>query len=368
MNTGQLVLMATTAHPFDTRIYSRETVALLEAGYRVVMVGPGDNRQLVRITEHPSLSVLRLGPVHKRYQRAIRLFQIWFLSLKLKPQYIHCHDPEFVFVSMFLWRKLGKRVILDLHEDYQSLISERKWVPRCFRRVLSGIWRSCLGKVARERSVVVAGEYCASSLHGSYLVVSNYPLSFPPVDWAARKREALYAGGLSRERGLFVMIEAVAHSGSHWTLVLAGHGDPQVVAEALDFARSLGISDRVKYMGNVPFEDALVLERTAMVGLILYEPLRSHIAALPVKLWEFMSSGLAILASDFPLWRQIMTESRGGWCVDPTNARAVAESLDCLFKDEMLCFSMGRAGREYVERYRTWKHEAVKLVSLYSGL
>jgi glycosyltransferase involved in cell wall biosynthesis len=66
-----------------------------------------------------------------------------------------------------------------------------------------------------------------------------------------------------------------------------------------------------------------------------------------------MAMGKAVVATDHPEQRLIINESGGGLCV-PYDETAVAEALIALLKDPVSRRTMGRRGRAYVMRHRTY--------------
>lgn len=59
-------------------------------------------------------------------------------------------------------------------------------------------------------------------------------------------------------------------------------------------------------------------------------PVENYLDALPVKMFEYMCAGIPVIASDFPLWREIVIGNDCGLCVDPMNPKAIAEAIDYL--------------------------------------
>jgi glycosyltransferase involved in cell wall biosynthesis len=81
-----------------------------------------------------------------------------------------------------------------------------------------------------------------------------------------------------------------------------------------------------------------------------------------------MAAGLPVIASDFPLWREIVEEAGCGLLVDPKDPQAIADAMQWILDHPEEAAEMGRRGRAAVEARYNWEAESAKLVSLYRRL
>ena len=126
--------------------------------------------------------------------------------------------------------------------------------------------------------------------------------------------------------------------------------------------------ERVSYLGVLSRHQVAELMGRSRVGIVTFLPVVNHVNALPNKLFEYMSAGIAVVASDFPLWRQIVTETGSGLCVDPRDPDAIAAAVDRLAGDTEFGAACGRNGARAVAGEFNWSAQASRLVHLYQNL
>ena len=85
-------------------------------------------------------------------------------------------------------------------------------------------------------------------------------------------------------------------------------------------------------------------------------------------MFEYMSAGVPVIASHFPLWREIIEGNDCGLCVDPLDPAAIAKAIDYLVTHPQEAERMGRNGQRAVAERYNWKIEEAKLLQLYAGL
>jgi glycosyltransferase involved in cell wall biosynthesis len=85
-------------------------------------------------------------------------------------------------------------------------------------------------------------------------------------------------------------------------------------------------------------------------------------------MFEYMSSGIPVIASNFPLWRDIIEGNQCGICVDPLDPKAIAAAIDYLVMHPQAAKAMGENGRRAVLEKYNWAVEANKLTDFYGAL
>jgi glycosyltransferase involved in cell wall biosynthesis len=142
-------------------------------------------------------------------------------------------------------------------------------------------------------------------------------------------------------------------------------GDGPVLGALRAQADALGIAGRVIFTGLAP--------REAVPGLvagfdIALQP-RVVDYASPLKLFEYMAAGRAIVAPDQPNIREILTDGRTALLFDPDHDGAMWQAIARLVEDPALRRRLGEAAqREITLRDYTWRGNARRVVHAASGI
>src|SRR5690606_8631941 len=128
-------------------------------------------------------------------------------------------------------------------------------------------------------------------------------------------KNTCYTGGISVIRGAREMLDALKLT-EGVKLEIAGSCSPDSYLAELQAHEAWS---KVIYHGLLSRRELGRLYRNARVGLVLFLPFPNHVNAQPNKLFEYMSQGIPVVASNFDLWREIVEGGECGICVDPNS-------------------------------------------------
>jgi hypothetical protein len=283
---------------------------------------------------------------------------------RIRADVYHFHDPELIPLGLLL-KLAGRSVVYDVHEDLPRDLQGKPWIPPVFRGPLARIGGFVESLAARCFDGIVAATPAIRARFDFKLdravTVRNYPLlaefCCEPIRWEERRDVACYVGKITEDRGLLDMLGAVAECPAR--LVLCGEVYPA------ELERHIRRAARVEWRGYLDRASVVSVMRTCKVGLLPLHRRQSYAESLPVKLFEYMAAGVPVVASDFPMWREIVNKHECGICVDPGNVREIAGAIRWILEHPETGAAMGDNGRRAVFQNYSWEGEARKLEALY---
>lgn len=186
----------------------------------------------------------------------------------------------------------------------------------------------------------------------------------PPPARASEAKGPLvvgYAGHLYPWKGVDVLIRALARVPDVRAIVIGGHPAERDRARVERLAHDLGIAGRVTFTGLVP--PAEVRRHLSGASVVVLPNTASAISeryTSPLKLFEYLALGRAIVASDLPAVREVLTHDRTAVLVTPGDETALASALAALRDDPAHVAQLASAARALAPAY-TWARRAERL-------
>jgi glycosyltransferase involved in cell wall biosynthesis len=125
----------------------------------------------------------------------------------------------------------------------------------------------------------------------------------------------------------------------------------------------LGVADRLFFTGVVTRDD---VAKVAMAFDIALQPDVTPYAS-PLKLFEYMAMGHAIVAPDLPNIREVLSHNEDAILFTPGDAKAFSEAVAALAQDANLRRRLGVQAMKNIEvNDRTWRANARRIAAMAS--
>ncbi len=307
-------------------------MSLRDAGYRPVICCDRPLHPLGTAWDGFDVRVLTRESHQRRFFPVFLAFLLRLLPILLRTKartWIAMDAPPLLWLA-FWGRLRGRRVIYDSHELF---LETPLVLSRPSRRFFWTLWEK--GGFALIRHCVTVSPAILERLRARhpdvrFRLLPNMPggpledLS-PP---AAGETRLVYQGGLRKASGLGEFLVALRDRPGI-RLDIYGGGPEEGFLR--DSTLSLGISDRVRLHGVVPFELLPGLMAGAHAGIHLVQPVCGSFAlTLSNKVFDYARAGIPVLLSDNPAHGALLEEFRVGLLADSFSAEAIGRAIDGL--------------------------------------
>ena len=178
-----------------------------------------------------------------------------------------------------------------------------------------------------------------------------------------RKLLVLWQGIISPYKGIDLLLEAWQHveaTTEQPHLLIAGTGSPQLLEQIREQIRRLNLQRVELHPRFISAEELVALYRAADIVVYPYRAITTSGA---------LATGLAlcktIVASDLPVFRELLTDKENALLVDPQDSRALANALTELSQDARLRARLAENVRSMNFGEESWLSIAAKTIECY---
>ena len=178
-----------------------------------------------------------------------------------------------------------------------------------------------------------------------------------------RRQTALvaYAGHLYPWKGVDVFVQALARANGARGLIGGGHPAEADLGRVQALIRQLDLTSRVQVTGLVAPDE--VSRKLAHADILVLPNTASAISeryTSPLKLFEYLTLGRPIIASDLPAIREILEDDKTALLVPAGDPGALAAAIGRIAADTALASRLGAAALALAPSY-TWEARAARL-------
>jgi len=329
----------------------------------VSFVGVG-NESLVK----ESINLIGINPCKKSISicQIKRVFQTYRRAVKENSDLYHLHTPELIPLGLYLKLK-HKKVIYDQHEFVN--VTVRGWpLLKAVRFSLKHFFWWFEGLAYRYFDLIVCNtEGIYEIARGNKCVVANF-VDVDLIEKIKYKKNKtfslVYAGGLSRDRSIFDLVESVGElnkDGIHVSLDLMGRWEEGLEEKC----KELEGWNYTTYHGLLDPIDVYTIMKTCHVGISVLKPFENYMEGWAVKIFEYMACGLPVIGSDFPKWKSFYEDSIL-YC-EPT-MEGIRDSIKILYGDKKLREELIKKGKDFVKSKCNWESQEKILFEKIFGL
>ncbi len=369
------VVHLTSGHrPTDIRIFEKQCRSLARDGYEVLLVVPHDKDEQVGGVRLMSVPLPR-----SRFRRLLLTpYEVFRRAMELDADLYHFHDPALLpWMQLLRLFKPRATIVYDMHENVPKSLLSKDWIPALLRQPIRLAYSALEARLMQGFGIIFAehsyeDDYPNMSPAVTVLnmpIVSEISALSQPLQ--ERARSLVYVGGVTQERGSRVMVSALGllkQRQRRVELSIVGPASDVERKEILKLARSLGVDNQISLLGYKEPTAAWRCAGTFSIGLAVLARVPNYVESYPTKIFEYMALGLAVISSDFPLYRAIVEGEHVGRTVEPSSAEALANAIDDLLTSDEELAGIAQRGPKAVSSRYNWKSQYFILKRFYDML
>lgn len=391
----KVLMLLESDYPPDIRVQN-ETKVLVNEGYGVTLLCLTKQKQRVGTSEIDGVEVHRFYLPQFFYKSKVAQikfpFYNWFWKSRVysflkttnqKFDCIHVHDLTLLNTGLVIKKKLGVPLITDLHENYPYLIKNAKHTQKGLGKWLSD-YKSWItyeqNNIGKSDYVLTVVEEMKNRLlqfdprperhfvYQNVVALSNIPETVC-TDVESNEFKIVYAGGLTPQRGVQYVIEAIAvlnKRGVECKLVICGSGNyleylkKQVV--------NLNLQKEIEFKGHVSQEQVFREIEKGSATVIPHLRSIQNDCSSPNKLFQYMALGKPVFVSNCKSLARIVKEYECGLSYQFDDSTELANSVEKIINDKSLQLKMGVNALKAVKEKFNVDEEGKNITKLYEIL
>ena len=347
--------------PFDQRVY-KEVISLTKYGHEVEIITPHKTTKTKKIDNIKVHCLTTKGPPASTAYRILRK------ALQKKYDLFYCHELDPLIYSWIL-KKISKTpIIWDCHEYLVPMKRE-------LQGNLSSLITDIAIKIAAPKMdhIITVDNLLGRKLAkmNSVTVIPNYPTEreFPLKTKQVKngKPKLLYVGGLTKARGIKVMIRAfnkVKKNAEVELSIVGGFYDKKLEKWAREYDKKNNLE--INWLGWINYKELTPIFSDTSLGLCLLQNQERYNKAIATKIYEYLVMGIPVISSKGLFVNRLIERANCGRSVDGTSVDRVAKAILKMLKEDL--GKIGLNGQRFARKRFMWEKREEKLSEIIENL
>ena len=345
---------------------------LARRGHEVEVVGyTGDKKRKYSFLERENIRFHFINAFSISVPNLVTEFP-YFLSFrnvieKINPDIIHINNLPFLttFQAVRIANRMAKRNIIQVHGvlGYRSLLlnlAQKAYLYTFGSYVFHKTDRIICLTTSDSGEIIKYG--CPPEK--IRIVPNGVDVNLFSPSGDEESDLVLWSGRFVQEKGLVYLIKAlqitVQKIGcSKIRLIMTGEGP--LLPKIIGLAKEYGLMKNILFRGRVPHREMPTLMNRSSIYV-----LPSLKEGMPYALLEAMACGKAVIGSNIPGIKDIITHGENGILVPPKNPEALATAILLLLEDKGLRRRLGQAARQLMIEKYSWEIISEKIERVYN--
>ena len=354
---------------YDDSRASKEISALIEAGYKVVILGwnrDGNAKEKTQaLFENANVGIrfyecsAKNGIGLRNISKLLR-FILWVKkNLEISnPDYVHACDLDAGLGSFLFCKSKRKKLVYDIFDYYidsRNMPKPMQFVVEKMEIIIIN-FASATIICTEERKIQI------SKAHPQKIIVLHNSPEVEAIVDEEIEYDYAYCGALCQRR-LVAEILKDYKKYSNLNICFAGYGEFAHLAE-----ENGRLFPSFTFKGAVPYAEVLNIESKCRCLAAIYEPtIRNHRLCAPNKFYEALALAKPIIVCKGTGIDKIVKENEIGFVIDYDSSQFYA-AVEKIKNNPEQSVLMGRKARNLYERNYKWSVMKQRLIEMYKEL
>lgn len=394
----KIVLISDTHHLKDDRIYWKQAMSLLKAGFEVHHIYVrlnGENKTGITKEGIHYFQIKRLqyfsnvvgNYLYKKILPVNNEFKQMLVYLnQLQPNIIQFCDYKSLQLIPAVKKLQSKpKLVYDIHENNRNnLLTMRmkNWkLPQALKVAYANYIQHWEYKKANKGDYIIttnefnrdiAKKYAPNTPVETIYNFTNLETTRTNIPYNQRQFDAIYTGGISTLRGAKVIAKATKLVKEQLpnckVLLLGNFSEPNLKNWLINYSSTHQLQNNLLLKEFVPYDEIATYYNNTKIGLNPLLHITAHETILQIKLFEYMNYGLPIISSNFGKMNKFVLDNKVGKTIPPNDETALANAILHLLNHPKEMEEYGNNGIQAVDQQYNWNVMEEKYLNIIHSL